>query len=104
VNDPDSLAIDSYRGRGTVWIAADRAPSGTLEWFGYWDIEPDGAPRHLEDGPRWQRPEDAVAWGRERTPRVLIRLDEVGGYWWAGIGPPPREAQSDIEGVFEPEI
>jgi hypothetical protein len=29
--------------------------------------------------------EDAIAWGRERAERVLIRLG-VGDYYWAGVG------------------
>jgi hypothetical protein len=35
--------------------------------------------------------DDAIAWGRERTDRVFIRLG-VGDYYWAGIGPAPPGA------------
>ncbi len=87
--DPSGL-----EGRGTVWLSADEDGG----WFGYWDLEPDGPPEPLEQGPGWQSAQDAVAWGRSRARRVFIRLEWNGGYWWAGDGPPPEDL--DPEGMY----
>lgn len=33
--------------------------------------------------------DEALAWGRARAPRVLVRYHQAGAYLWAGDGPPP---------------
>jgi hypothetical protein len=81
-------------GKGTVWISVDEEGA----WFGYWDLVPDGKPTFLEQGPGWSTPSEAVRWGRQRTPRVFIRVAMSGGYWWAGKGLPPLTA--DVEGIY----
>lgn len=92
----------AYLGKGTVWLAPpgelDRA--GQATWDGYWDLEPDGPPTPLESSPSFPDPDSAVSWGRERTPRVLIRLDETGGYWWAGATPCPPDLADELEGTY----
>ena len=40
---------------------------------GYW-IAAINPPEMLEQGPGWDDVEEAVAWGRERAPRVVVRL------------------------------
>jgi cytidine deaminase len=42
----------------------------------------------LEEGPTWEKRDDAVAWGRERTPRVVVVYAD-GALSWAGEGEPP---------------
>lgn len=86
-----------FLGRGTVFIAYD-GEGGHPHWMGYWDLAPDGPPTPLETGPGWTSAEAAVAWGRVRAPRVLIRVDENSGYLWAGDGEAPDDP--DIEGLF----
>jgi hypothetical protein len=75
--DPSGL-----EGRGTVWLSADEDGG----WFGYWDLEPDGPPEPLEQGPGWQSAQDAVAWGRSRAI--------------AGIHPPRVEVVTDGRGTI----
>jgi hypothetical protein len=84
--------------RGTVWLAYDGEPE-CPHWFGYWDLEPDGLPTALEQGPGWASAEAAVRWGRCRAKRVFIRLDDISNYVWAGEGNPPDDP--DLAGVFE---
>jgi hypothetical protein len=55
-------------GQGTVFIAWDED-----RYIGYWDALPDGPPQALEQMPEYETTADAIAWGRARTPRVLIR-------------------------------
>jgi hypothetical protein len=58
---------------GIVFIAASHAPDQGLPVFtGYWDRG--DPPEMLEEGPGWERAEDAISWARERAPRVLVRL------------------------------
>jgi len=64
-------------------------------WEGYWEVE--GRPLPAEESPRFDAPADAVAWGRERAPWVVIRPDLYGMYW-AGTGVRP----ADVEGDFDP--
>lgn len=82
---------------GTVWIAWS-GDDARPRWIGYWDAEPDAAPRVLENGPGWESPSLAVAWGRARTERVFIRVSDDGPYLWAGPGDPPED--SEVHGVF----
>jgi cytidine deaminase len=86
-----------FIGKGTVWLAPieDSERDG---WAGYWDLDPDGPPTPLEKAPGCATAQEAVAWGRARTPRIFIRLQPKGEYWWAGVGPPP--AHADVTGVF----
>ena len=72
---------------GTVWIAY-HGQMGAPHWTGYWDQEPNGPPAMLEQGPGWSAAREAIAWGLQRSTRVLIRLDDQGRYWWAGEGEP----------------
>ncbi len=44
----------------------------------------------LEEGPTWPEVAEAVAWGRARTPRVVV-VDAEGGLTWAGEGEAPME-------------
>jgi hypothetical protein len=43
----------------------------------------------LEEAPNTRSLDEAVAWGRQRTARVLIRPEsDPGEYYWAGAGEP----------------
>jgi hypothetical protein len=57
-----------YVGKGTVYIAWDDG-----RHWGYWDLQPDGPPRHLEQMPEFASAAEAIEWGRSRTDRVVIR-------------------------------
>lgn len=76
-------APERYNGKGVVYIAFDDG-----EYSGYWDLAPDGPPTPLEECPRSTSAREVVSWGRQRTPRVLIRpeADPV-QYYWAGDEP-----------------
>jgi hypothetical protein len=66
------------------WVVPYTAPLGEdteREWvpadprfYGHWEGTIDGHPAHFEQGPGWNDVEDAIAWGRARTSRVLVRL------------------------------
>jgi hypothetical protein len=69
--------------QGTVYIVDLLAdfPDGPLaegghRYTGYWDIYtgPDD-PDEIEQGPGWDDAEEAIRWGRERAPTVIIRID-----------------------------
>lgn len=76
---------ERFRRTGTVFIAWHE---DDLCYSGYWDSFPDGD-QPLEDAPRSTSLDEAVSWGRERTPRVLIRPEsDPGEYYWAGLGEP----------------
>lgn len=95
---PELKALrESSRGKGTVWLAFDD------DWYwGYWDLEPDGPPTLLERYPSSPHVSDALAWGRARTPVVLIRPEhDPGQYYWAGTGPRPA-LHADLP-TFDPE-
>lgn len=70
-------------GAGVVWLVSDRLDDGYLcYWYG-------GAnDSHLLERTRAPSAADAIAWGRERTPRVRIRTGQARTYW-AGSGPAP---------------
>ncbi|HEX5740352.1 MAG TPA: cytidine deaminase [Pilimelia sp.] len=88
---PGRLA--GWHGQGTAVIHPDLV-HGVEMWTGYWEQgEPDGPPpaaerRILEEAPTWGNVADAVAWGRARTPRVIV-IDDAGEPRWAGDGEPP---------------
>ena len=87
---PPRLA--GWRGRGTVFVHADLV-NGARVWTGYWErsdgpAAPEGETGILEEAPTWPDVADAVAWGRVRTPRVVV-IDTDGEVRWAGEGPPP---------------
>ena len=58
---------------GIVFLAPTypRRP-GDLAFTGYWDRG--DPPEVLEQGPGWDDVEEAVAWGRARAPKVVLRL------------------------------
>jgi cytidine deaminase len=80
--------LQEYRGQGTVFIHPDSV-AGQLVWTGYWQ-PPDGGAGILEEAPTWPDQDQAVAWGRARTPRVVV-VDAEGRSYWAGDGNPPAE-------------
>jgi hypothetical protein len=63
-------------------------------------LEPDGPPTALEPSPLFGSAEEAVVWGRSRTPRVFLRREMMGGYWWAGIGECPADDAKNVEGIY----
>jgi cytidine deaminase len=79
--------LAEHVGRGTVFVHPEVA-GGQQVWTGYWGgDEPAGI---IEEGPVWPRAADGIAWGRARTPRVVI-VDARGTAYWAGAGPRPAE-------------
>jgi hypothetical protein len=75
---------ERFLGTGTVFLAWHESDL----YSGYWDSFPDGN-RPLEEAPRSTSYDQAVSWGRERTPRVLIRPEsDPSEYYWAGLGEP----------------
>lgn len=74
-------------GRGTVFVHPDVA-GGQQVWTGYWGA--DGNAGIVEEGPIWPSAAEGVAWGRARTPRVVV-VDGQGGTYWAGAGERPDE-------------
>ncbi|GGK30800.1 hypothetical protein GCM10010124_24500 [Pilimelia terevasa] len=90
---PGRLA--AWRGQGTAVIHPDLV-HGVEMWTGYWERDEPGqppqktGPRIIEEAPNWGNIADAVAWGRARTPRVVV-IDDLGAARWAGDGPPPPE-------------
>jgi cytidine deaminase len=84
--------LREHHGRGTVFVHPDMA-GGDRVWTGYWERSSgaDGEPAGiLEEAPNWPRAEDAVAWGRARTPRVVV-VDAEGATFWAGTGDGPAD-------------
>jgi hypothetical protein len=70
-------------GGGTAWLVVDRARD---DYLCYWYTGTGEA--HLAEHARAASAEEAVAWGRERTPRVRIRAAD-GRNYWAGSAPAP---------------
>jgi hypothetical protein len=70
-------------GEGTAWLVADRL---NCDYLCYWYAGTNDG--HLIEQARAATAMDAVAWGRERTPRVRIRTDAARTYW-AGTAPRP---------------
>lgn len=74
--------------QGIVYIAEeldDEWEPGQPRFRGHWQIE-DATDTFLE-GPGWDDPNAAVAWGRERAPEVYIRIGrtEPQTYYSAGV-------------------
>jgi cytidine deaminase len=44
------------------------------EFIGHWESSGHEGSTIVEDGPGWDDVEDAIAWGRARAPRVMVRL------------------------------
>ena len=84
-----------FQGTGTVFVHPD-STGGQRVWTAYWErssgfSEDTAAARGiLEEGPLWPDPADAVAWGRARTPRVVV-VDADGELFWAGTTDAPAE-------------
>lgn len=76
--------------RGTVFLVEEDAGDGSGEraWCGYWDASPEGR-GFVEDAGRHGSLESALAWGRARSWRVLVRYEGAAAYLWAGPGDPP---------------
>jgi hypothetical protein len=71
-------------GEGTAWLVVDRI---TGDYLCYWYTGTgDG---HLVEQARAASAEEAVAWGRQRTPLVRIRTTDAATLW-AGTGPRPE--------------
>jgi cytidine deaminase len=99
--------LRQWHGRGTVFVHPDTV-SGTPVWTAYWErstgfsesgaageagpdaADPDEERGILEEGPTWPEVAQAVAWGRARTPRVVV-VDAEGGLSWAGEGEAPMK-------------
>jgi cytidine deaminase len=87
---PPSLV--EWLGRGTVFVHPD-VSGGQQIWTGYWErsTTPDEPGGILEEGPNWPAAAEGVAWGRVRTPRVVVVAAD-GTTAWAGEGDPPSGA------------
>ena len=76
-----------FLGTGLVWLAAEFDDDGNhIGYSGYW--ESSDPPTFLEDAGFHLTAVAAVAWGRERTPQVLIRPPGHTDHLWAGDGEP----------------
>jgi hypothetical protein len=71
-------------GDGTAWLVADRAEGDDIC---YWYAGTGDA--HLVEHARAASAEEAIDWGRDRTPRVRIRTADARSYW-AGTAPRPE--------------
>ena len=83
--------LREFQGHGTVFVHPDM-DGGERVWTGYWERSAGGDEAHgiLQEAPSWSRAADAVAWGRARTPRVVV-IDAEGVMYWAGEGDSPAE-------------
>jgi cytidine deaminase len=94
---PARLAL--LAGTGTVFVHPD-VVGGSQVWTAYWErsskfgADPDEPTGILEEGPSWPRVDDAVAWGRARTPRVVV-VDAAGQTAWAGTDGRPAGIEKD---------
>ncbi|MET7425606.1 cytidine deaminase [Dactylosporangium sp. NPDC005555] len=92
---PAALALKV--GTGTVFVHPDVADVRQV-WTAYWERSSgtaDGEPAGiLEEGPTWATAGEAVAWGRIRTPRVVV-VDAQGTSRWAGDTPRPAGIDQD---------
>jgi cytidine deaminase len=86
-------ALSGRVGSGTAFLHPDVA-GGQQVWTGYWSAgrsgDPQGSASVIEEGPIWPDAAAAVAWGRARTPRVVV-VDGQGHTYWAGAGQRPEE-------------
>jgi cytidine deaminase len=105
VTGPEALPARSkqWQGRGTVFVHPDSA-GGERVWTAYWERssgfadDSSSARGILEEGPLWPDSLEAVAWGRARTPRVVV-VDAEGELFWAGTADPPAEVSRPWVGV-----
>jgi cytidine deaminase len=85
--------LREWQGSGIVFVHPDSV-GGAVVWTAYWQQDTEAAvvDRHtiLEEGPVWTGTAEAVAWGRQRTPRVVV-VDTAGELRWAGTGEPPAD-------------
>jgi cytidine deaminase len=86
-------ALSNRVGSGTAFLHPDVA-GGQQVWTGYWSAgrpgDPEGSASVIEEAPVWPDAAAAVAWGRARTPRVVV-IDGEGRTYWAGAGARPEE-------------
>jgi hypothetical protein len=76
-----------YVGRGTVYMAWDHD-----HYEGYWELQPSGPGRNLEQMPAIRSTAEALAWARARTNRIVIRpRSDPGRSYWAGGADHPSE-------------
>ncbi len=99
---PARALRSSSRAQGTVFVHPDSV-GGERVWTAYWERsagfsdDSSAARGILEEGPLWPDSADAVAWGRARTPRVIV-VDADGELYWAGTtDAPPRSADPGPE-------
>jgi cytidine deaminase len=94
---PARLAM--YAGKGTVFVHSE-VLGDRRAWTAYWErsagfgggpSEPAGI---LEEGPTWATVGEAVAWGRARTPHVVV-VEASGETAWAGTGQRPPSIDKD---------
>ena len=91
--------LAEWRGRGTVFVHPDMSAgaAGLDGVLGAVRRDDAGAETGvLEEGPSWDDPAEAIAWGLARTPRVVV-VDATGGMFWAGEGEPPLRSRSLVE-------
>jgi cytidine deaminase len=87
--------LREFQGRGAVFVHADSA-GGERVWTAYWErsdgFTDDSTQERgiLEEGPLWPDARAAIAWGRSRTPRVVV-VDTDGQLYWAGTAAAPPE-------------
>jgi cytidine deaminase len=90
---PPAIAprLRQFHGQGTVFVHPDMS-GGERVWTAYWERSAgaDADRGILEEGPMWTEVTEAVAWGRVRTPRVVV-VEADGELSWAGTGPAPAE-------------
>jgi hypothetical protein len=78
--------------RGAVFIGR---VYGQPRWRAHWESSEGDGPgvegnRVLENGGEFDSADAAVAWGRERTDRIVV---DAGGdrFYWAGTAPAPAD-------------
>lgn len=92
--------VRDWQGRGTVFVHPD-VDGRERVWTAYWEKSggagtDNGERGILEEGPTWRTVDEPIAWGRARSPRVIL-VDSDGDLWWAGTGEQP----ADIERRWE---
>ena len=87
------------RGTGIVYIAeevesdADGGWRATGRYAGHWETGVEGAHKMLEWGPGWTDASDAIRWGRERAPLVLIRVGDPPRTYYSAGDRDPEDTQ-----------
>jgi hypothetical protein len=80
--------------KGVVFISEDpwAEEFDSPRFTGHWEASEGGSNELVENGPGWDSPEDAIAWGRQRAPIVLIRVGPFPQrYFSAGVQQPPGQ-------------